>query len=212
MHDQVVAVFVMPCVGCIWPAVDAQTVAESYATTYPGQVEMYLVDDDGMDACTTLNTWRNSNGLHIMPTFTTTAFVQTQYGTPGMPKIVVMGGAGHHIYYNENNAVDTAALADAIDLALGISTAIKEVSNVGRFEIFPNPASSKVNITYSGHTDCAIKAELADSKGAIIKAIAVNARLGDNEISFDISDVATGVYFMRIVDGEGTFSKQFIVK
>lgn len=211
----IVVSFVMPCVGCILPSYDAQTVVETYAVSHPGKVVMYLADDDAATPCTTLGSWRNANGLHVMPTFSDPAFVQDQYGTPAMPKIVVLGGTGHHIYHIADNSVNTADLKNAIDAAIaGLppTTGLKAAGNKTKFSVFPNPASDHTAISYSGATPGILSVQLIDSKGSVIKDMHPKTHVGDNNISINLSGVAPGAYFIRVADDAGTTVKKLIVR
>ncbi len=211
----IVVSFVMPCVGCILPSQDAQTVVESYAVSHPGKVVMYLADDDALTSCALLNSWRNANGLHIMPTFSDPAFVQDQYGTPAMPKIVVLGGTGHHIYHIADNSVNMADLGTAIDAAIaGLppTTGVKDAGSKAKFSVFPNPATNRATITYNSTTSGTINVQLIDSKGSIIRSIHPKTHTGDNNISIDLSDVARGVYFIKVGDETGATEKKLIIR
>lgn len=208
----IVVSFVMPCIGCIIPSQETQSVVESYTASHPGKVAMYLADDDGASTCATINSWRNANGLHIMPTFSDPAFVMSQYGGPAMPKIVVLGGTDHHIYYIEDNNVNTDSLKNAIDRALGLPVGLKPVENKARFDVFPNPASAHTTVSYSCAEAGTIDVQLIDAKGRIVKDTHPKMHRGDNSISIDLSDVAHGAYFIRVTDDAGTTEKKLIVR
>ena len=71
----IVVSFVMPCIGCVVPTQETQSVVEGFGASHPGKVAMYISDDDGGTSCAVLNTWRNSNGVHLMPTFSDSSFL-----------------------------------------------------------------------------------------------------------------------------------------
>ncbi len=201
----IVAVFVMPCSGCMIPAIDAQNVVQSFATSHPGRVEMYLVDDDGLTTCTELNSWRNSNGLHIMPTFSDTAFVQTQYGTPGMPKVVVLGGTDHKVYDNQNNTFDMEQLRNGINAALGIPSSTRSVTKSNTaFSISPNPATSSAVATVNVVSDRTARFSFIDKSGRVVKTKSAQLTKGVNTISLELSGLPQGEYIVRIITGNET--------
>jgi hypothetical protein len=150
-----------------------------------------------------------------MPTFSDPAFVQSQYGTPAMPKIVVLGGTGHHIYHIADNFVTIPDLESAINAAIaGLppTTGLKGVEHKTKFSVFPNPASGHTAISYRSSAAGTIHVQLIDSKGRIIKDTHSKTRIGDNNISIDLSDVARGVYFIKVNDEAGTTEKKLIVR
>lgn len=209
----IVAVFVMPCSGCMIPAIDAQNVVQSFATSHPGRVEMYLVDDDGLTTCAELNSWRNSNGLHIMPTFSDPAFVQTQYGTPGMPKVVVLGGTDHKVYDNQNNTFDMEQLRNGINAALGIPSSTRSVTKSNAaFSISPNPATSSAVATVNVVSDRMARFSFFDKSGRVVKTKYAQLTKGLNNVSLELSGLPQGVYVVRLLAGNETAETQLIVR
>ncbi len=209
----IVAVFVMPCSGCMIPAIDAQNVVQSFATSHPGRVEMYLVDDDGLTTCTELNSWRNSNGLHIMPTFSDPAFVQTQYGTPGMPKVVVLGGTDHKVYDNQNNTFDMEQLRNGINAALGFPTSTRSVSkNAPFFNISPNPATTSATATINVPDDRLAGFQYFDKMGRLVRTRTAHLKKGVNTLGIDLSGLAPGEYIIRLSAGNDTGESRLIVR
>lgn len=205
--------FVMPCIGCVVPSLETQTVVESYVATFPGRVEMYLIDDDALTPCGELTSWRNDIGLHMMPTFSDSAVIQDYYGTPGMPKIVVVGGNDHLIYDNQNNTVNTEQLKNAIDVALGISTNVQELPKVGfQFTIFPNPAGENATISCHQKASGTVSIKVIDPMGRVVKKTNADTRKGENNISIDLSGLPHGVYTVKVADAESKGARKLIVK
>ncbi len=209
----IVAVFVMPCSGCMIPAIDAQNVVQSFATSHPGRVEMYLVDDDGLTTCTELNSWRNANGLHIMPTFSDPAFVQTQYGTPGMPKVVVLGGTDHKVYDNQNNTFDMEQLRNGINAALGIPSSIRSVTKSNQFfTISPNPATTTAVASINGASDQLAYFSYIDKSGRVVRTKTAKIKKGLNTLNLDLTGLSQGEYIVRFSVGHETGEARLIVQ
>jgi hypothetical protein len=105
----IVISWVMPCFGCIAPSLEAYYAVQSFATSHPGRVHFYIASDDGLDPCSSFINWGSNNNMPLNTTFNSVDTIPNMYdyGAPGMPKVVVLGGASHLIYYNENNAQPT---------------------------------------------------------------------------------------------------------
>jgi hypothetical protein len=112
----IVMAMVMPCASCITDPVAALSIVQGYASSHPGRVVMYVVDDYGDTDCSVIEGWSNAFGLSQTTKFSDPAIKMSDYGTAGMPKMVVMGGPNHYIYYNENET--TVGLQAAINQAL----------------------------------------------------------------------------------------------
>lgn len=200
----IVVSFVMPCIGCVIPTQVTQAACEGYASTYPGRVEMWLSDDDAGTPCTDLINWRNSNGIHLMPTFSTTAFVQAQYGTPAMPKIVVMAGTDHRVYGVFDNVVDTSDVRNAIDHALGLTTGIRaNATNTEKLSVYPNPAQGTVNCSFSSTMPGNVVVRILDGGGRVVKQMNTNVASGTNKLAIPISGLSSGIYTLELSDAFG---------
>ncbi|MDD3877758.1 MAG: hypothetical protein PHT69_14150 [Bacteroidales bacterium] len=117
----IVLCWVMPCPPCVVPTKTAFNVVKRYQTSHPGKVLFFLVDDYANTTCSTLNSWAQTNEIitsSFSRKFSNPAIDMTHYGTPGMPKIVVVGGTARSVYYNENTIVNVSALKKAINNAL----------------------------------------------------------------------------------------------
>jgi len=114
----VILCWVMPCASCIGPSKTTYNVAQSYNITYPDRVKMYVCDDYANTSCSSLTSWCTSNGLINTTKFSNAAIKMSDYGSAGMPKIVVVGNYTHKVYYNANNSVNATLLNTAITTAL----------------------------------------------------------------------------------------------
>lgn len=209
----IVAAFVMPCVGCIYPAQATQAVVESYSASHPGRVVMYLADDDATTSCAILNSWRNANDIHLMPTFSDSGFIQDYYGPPGMPKIVVLAGADHRIYDMQNDMVNTDQLKARIDAALGISTGLSVPAAVkSGFTLYPNPAAGDVTLTYIASRQGVAVMHITDARGRRVRTTDYKLKSGSNNLTIKTSGMVPGVYSVTLSAEEVTMEQQLIVK
>ena len=83
-----------------------------------------------------------------------------------MPKTVVIGGASHSVYFNENSS--TQGIEVAIDHALvGSPTNIfNEINNMD-ITLFPNPAKEEISISLNGLSSTIIQAEIFNILGEL---------------------------------------------
>ena len=132
----IVMCWVMPCISCVSPSRTAYDAVQTFATSNPGKLLFYLVDDYANTPCNSLTAWGNSNSMPNAIKFSNAAINAANYGTVGMPKIVVIGGTNHTVFYNENDGANVNGIKPAINLAL--ATAITE----------NNQTFSEVNILF----------------------------------------------------------------
>lgn len=99
----IVIAWVMPCASCSYFGSSAYDAVQSFNESHPGIVEFYLTDDYANTSCSNISNWGTSNNMEHHTAFSSTAINMSDYGTDGMPKVVVLAGAEHRILYNENN-------------------------------------------------------------------------------------------------------------
>jgi hypothetical protein len=205
----IVMAFVMPCAACIGPSLSAYTEVQNYATTYPGRVKFYLVDDAANTSCATLTSWGNTNGISGIPVFSNIAVNMLDYGAAAMPKIVVVAGSNHEILFIENNGLDVANFNNAI--VQGLITGLNETSkNYFKMSIYPDPvkgnnATLKYNL--SKRTDLNI--DIYNTSGTIVKnAFLEKQAAGKNETVIDLTNLKNGVYFIKLsIDNKSQIQK-----
>ena len=99
----VVIAWVMPCTPCATYSLPAYSAVELFATSHPGQVHFYMADDYANTSCSSLSSWGDNYNMSNSTFFSSTDVNMNDYGVAGMPKVVVLGGLDHHVYFNEND-------------------------------------------------------------------------------------------------------------
>jgi len=199
----IVMAFVMPCVSCIGPAKTAYNVAQSYATSNPGQVLMYVVDDYANTNCTSLNSWVTTNAMPNTTKFSDASILMSDYGSAGMPKIVVLGGGtAHTIFFNQNGSAagNSAALQTAINAALASLTTITDKSaEFSALNLYPNPANDVATISFNLEKTSVVNAEVYSITGKkILNVYTGTLAKGKNTLAINTAELTQGVYFVRI--------------
>jgi len=202
----IVLCWVMPCGSCVGPSKTTYAVVESFKTTNPNKVFMYLCDDVANTSCTSLNSWANSNSLTNAIRFSDAKIKMTDYGTTGMPKIVVVGSSNHKVYYNSNNTVNGTTLQTAINTAISESTVneIEISENKSNINLFPNPSKSISNLNIYLEKTTAVEISIYNQVGQKVTNV-FNGKLnaGENNLELNTSELSAGLYFININDSEG---------
>lgn len=87
-----------------------------------------------------------------------------------------------------------------------ITTVVQENPTQLVFNVFPNPAQDKINITFVNNTLERSKVEMLNAMGQIVYSSEVSA--GDTEIS--ISDFQSGLYFVKLTTGQKSAIKKIV--
>ena len=150
----IVISWVMPCNPCATFAGYASDAVQYFATSHPGIVKHYLADDYGNNTCSDLAGWAANFNITADAIFSDALLDMADYGSPGMPKVVVLGNNTHTIYYNENNGSPSfVGVKDAITLALSPTVEIDEqVDKSFNLTAYPNPTNGLLNVNYTSNT------------------------------------------------------------
>jgi hypothetical protein len=212
----IVMSWVMPCGGCIVPARSAYNVAQTFEIDYPGRVVYYVVDDYANTSCTSLASWANTTASMPNSTkFSNSTISMSDYGTDGMPKIVVIGGADHKIYYNVNNLNDGQGVEDAIELALLENpTGVNGITSTNFFlDVYPNPLEgNNITLNYFLPESAAVSFEIYNTTGQLI--LSENSGMqfsGLYVIQMDLAKLEKGIYFIRLNAGTRNVVRKIIV-
>lgn len=211
----VVIAFIMPCGSCVAPSLAASNKVKTYASSNPGKVVFYLSDDVGTTSCSTLSTWANTNGLSGSTIFANTAVKESVYGSGGMPKIVVLGGSDHKVYYNKNGAMDATAFQTAINTALAASstTGIDENNNTDfQLNVFPNPATENISVDYVVNEDTNVHLAIYNVLGEKVEAIDLGPQTsGIHKTDINVESIPNGTYFLKLDTSTGSKTFKFAI-
>lgn len=204
----VVICWVMPCSSCISDALAAQSACQNFSSSNPGQVYYYVADDAANTSCSTLSSWCNTNGITgATAKFSNSAISMSDYGASGMPKVVVLGSAGHTVYYNENDVnVTTSGIQSAISSALSaVAAGIKDNNNSVFISpvALPNPSKGNCKLSYNLTKSSNVVISIQNQLGQKVMEV-FNGYLQQGEHTGEVntSDFSSGIYFINFSDGE----------
>lgn len=210
----IVLCWVMPCSACIAPSLSAYTQVQNYQSSNPNKVFFYLVDDYANTTCPTLSSWALTNGMPNATVFSNAAIDMNDYGTSGMPKIVVLGGAAHQVFDNQDNTLNVTQFTNAINQALLASAiGINEVgTNNFSFSVYPNPVKGdKFTISNNASLNSNATIELYNLLGTRLKTFNITNQVnGKNEFLLD-PDMKNGVYLVKVTLNSLTYTSKLVV-
>ena len=206
----------MPCLSCASPLLDVHNAVLNFAISNPGVVEYWLVDDYADNTCASIELWCTNNGITNVTVFSSNAIDMLDYGSTGMPKVVVVGCSDHKVYYNRNDNPSGSGVTNSVNVVLAdiagdcqvVGVSELEVSSFG-LEFFPNPAASILNVSFQNSTKEDVIIELYDIAGALLKVDKITGSAG--EVQYDISNLSKGSYLLKVAGSEKSEAKRFNV-
>jgi hypothetical protein len=139
----------------------------------------------------------------------------SDYGSAGMPKVVVVGNYDHHVYYNANNSVNATALSTAIttalqDFSVGISEPLGKED--AALVSFPNPVTEQVSLTFSLENAGAVSLTIFnDLAKQVISSQKYTFSSGKQTITINAASFENGIYYARIQTGSELKTARFVV-
>lgn len=85
-------------------------------------------------------------------------------------------------------------------------------SNTTVQSLFPNPCNGVLNVSFGTVSESAFSVEIVDAYGKTYQTVNSDDINGSSFTSFDITDLANGIYFVRINTEEGTSEMTKFVK
>ena len=210
----VVISWVMPCSPCATYSLPAYSAVQSFATSHPGRVHFYIADDYANSTCSSLSGWGNNYNMSNSTFFSSSAVNMNGYGVAGMPKVVVLGGLDHHIYFNENddNKINFSDVQIAIDSALNnFVSSTTELESTFKLNISPNPTQEELTINYHLNKNEEVTFEIVDLLGKKVKSFVVFNSSGNNTIDLNISELPSANYVLQFHTSEVTESLKFTI-
>ncbi|MBO4481345.1 MAG: thiol protease/hemagglutinin PrtT [Bacteroidales bacterium] len=152
------------------------------------------------------------NDSYVSSSFT--AFAEMYVSTDGttiaggydneMPTMTINNGGNIYFkingYNGNNNDIGTYQLI--INVSRIANTGIEEVKE-DKIVLYPNPAIDKLHLTMNEGIKVK-KIELMNAEGQLLRTY------NGNEREFNVGDLPSGLYFMRIVSTEGVTTKKWI--
>tara|TARA_B110000971_G_C19604160_1_gene317436 strand:- start:115 stop:558 length:444 start_codon:yes stop_codon:yes gene_type:complete len=145
--------------------------------------------------------------MPLNTTFSSSDISMSDYGTNGMPKVVVLGGSNHTIYLNKNdNKINFAGVQGAINDALNAPLGIEQAES-SHFQLltFPNPVNNILNVINTKVHSEKITYRIIDALGKIV--------IQDKKLttSIDVSSLNNGNYFLKVSSETSSESIPFVV-
>ncbi len=94
------------------------------------------------------------------------------------------------------------------ELALNTTLSVKDIENLSALEVYPNPASNKINVSIPENIGL-VKLQLYDVLGKKVKE---EQLLSENNNSINLSNLSKGVYLMRFNSKQGFKTTKIVIE
>ena len=198
----IIIAWVMPCDSCSYFGSRAYDAVQTFSESHPGKVEFYLTDDYANTSCSSISTWGTTNNMENHIAFSSSAISMSDYGSDGMPKVVVLAGNDHSILYNKNNgSISYEGVLEGITTGLN-TVGIEENEAINKtLSIFPNPSNGAITLEFYMQENTTL--EIFTILGE--KLLDVNLENCNpnkkNKLEIDLSTQTEGLYLVHLKSG-----------
>jgi hypothetical protein len=106
-----------------------------------------------------------------------------------------------------------ASICDYTKKARTTTNGISAVQNMSvKFDIYPNPSSDNVNVTFNSKTIQTYTLAIYNMAGKLVKKMEYKSFSGDNIITTDISGLMNGNYILRLEDNNSVIGGKIMTK
>lgn len=105
--------------------------------------------------------------------------------------------------YSQNIFIDNVNLAT--------TTGIKANANVANVAVYPNPATTNVNVTVSLFKAANVTVTMFNNLGQSVYSDNRMMNVGDNNLDINVEGLSKGVYTLNVVSNEGVVTKKLII-
>ena len=112
-----------------------------------------------------------------------------------------MWGTAQRIDVTTSNACGTSATT---------RTLVSPCGPVARVHVFPNPASSSAQISFTANKETKYIIELTDKTGRMLQRKELIANAGENKLTLDVGKYTNGTYFVNVVGEDKRQTAQII--
>jgi hypothetical protein len=126
------------------------------------------------------------------------------WNTGATTQTITTGVAGTYFVTVTNTNGCQGSDTTVVNVIIGIN----DLDNDGQVQVYPNPASGKMNVKFNGIS--AFTLQLMDITGKIVLADK-QLHISQNTITYDISKLSEGIYHLKIITDQGQTTRPLII-
>jgi trimeric autotransporter adhesin len=125
-------------------------------------------------------------------------------GTTAQNLLNVTGGATYTVVITDGNGCTSTASGNVI------LAGVEDLPNVNSISVFPNPASSDMTVKYDLLQADFIQVDMMNAIGQVVMT-RKNANTLNGQLTFDVSNLPSGMYAIKLTVGENSAVKNVII-
>jgi hypothetical protein len=127
--------------------------------------------------------------------------------------------AGQHTFswiYSKDGSVSSGSDYAWVDYILfppmNSAVGLEQQELFSEFNVYPNPSAGLFNVNLNSSLKGYFKIALFDTKGRLILENKEHVNIGANSFSFNLNELAEGLYLINFTDGVNSISRQIVIR
>lgn len=112
---------------------------------------------------------------------------------------------------NSGNNISTTTL-DYYIINIAPATNVAQNNFNQNIQVYPQPATNHINISYPASTEKELMFKLSDITGKTILTKKLECNPGNNTWNIDVSDIQEGLYIYTITNGQDVFTNKILIQ
>jgi hypothetical protein len=100
---------------------------------------------------------------------------------------------------------------DTTVLTVAITVSVEELIGLGNINVYPNPASESITVSFDNQLGNSIEISLVDALGRSVASETIQS-LGLNELGLNLSTISNGMYTLKLTSNNNIVSRKVVVR
>jgi hypothetical protein len=100
---------------------------------------------------------------------------------------------------------------DTTVLTVAITVSVEELIGLGNINVYPNPASESITVSFDNQLGNSIEISLVDALGRSVASETIQS-LGLNELGLNLSTISNGMYTLKLTSNNNIVTRKVIVR
>jgi hypothetical protein len=100
---------------------------------------------------------------------------------------------------------------DTTVLTVAITVSVEELIGLGNINVYPNPASESITVSFDNQLGNSIEISLIDALGRSVVSETIQS-LGLNELALNLNTISNGMYTLKLTSNNNIVSRKVIVR
>jgi hypothetical protein len=96
-------------------------------------------------------------------------------------------------------------------VGITINSCIKSIADAQEVQLYPNPATDRLNIRFESGESSQATLRLYDASGRVVRTQAMEVIAGENTVTMELIDLSTGMYFFELQTVEGSTRQTIMI-